>query len=93
MQREGGREGGRGGEEGEREIWEWRGNAVRLAWNTHPGIVFENLDGNDLSYKIRLRHEVGNADSWNTDLAGPNFELPGPRIPNRCLLSSYSCVE
>lgn len=47
-----------------------------------PGIVFEGLNGTALSYKIRLRHEVGGADSWRTDLAAPAFELPGPRIQN-----------
>jgi hypothetical protein len=43
--------------------------------------VFEQLDGNDISYKIRLRHEVA-VGSWNTDIAGPRFVADGPRISN-----------
>ncbi len=50
------------------------------------GIVFNNLSGNDLSYTIRLRHEVGNDNSWETAQSGPNFELPGPRIANSYVL-------
>ena len=43
------------------------------------GIVFEQLSGNDLSYKIRLHHEVGSQNTWDTDRVGPEFEIPGPR--------------
>ena len=54
------------------------------------GIVFEEIEGNGLSYKIRLRHEVGELGSWMTDLVGPRVVLPGPRIQNEwvvaCLL-------
>lgn len=53
------------------------------------GIVFEELTGNDLSYKIRLRHEVGQQDSWRTDLVGPRFTFPGPRIANDYLSEGF----
>ena len=43
------------------------------------GIVFNNL-GSNVDYTIRLRHEVGQSNSWLTDQAGPTFELPGSRV-------------
>jgi ATP-binding cassette subfamily A (ABC1) protein 3 len=53
------------------------------------GIVFDDLDDGDgtLEYTLRLRHEVGEDDSWETRQAGPNFQLPGPRIENNFYLS------
>lgn len=54
-----------------------------MAMYTYVGIVFEELAADDISYKIRLRHEVGFENSWNTDFLGPNFEAPGPRIANK----------
>lgn len=47
-----------------------------------PGIVFGDLNGNELSYTIRLRHEVGPDNSWDTLLSAPEIELPGPRVSN-----------
>ena len=44
------------------------------------GIVFQDLNQNVMSYKIRLRHEVGQFDTWFTERAAPSFELPGPRV-------------
>ena len=49
------------------------------------GIVFDDLDGSDgsLEYTLRLRHEVGEEQTWNTDRTGPQFERLGPRIDNK----------
>ena len=47
------------------------------------GIVFNNLENNDLEYTLRLRHEVGEDQSWETRDATPNFQTPGPRISNK----------
>ena len=64
---------------------------IILHWNfcpcSHAGLVFDNLEGGDLAYTIRLRHEVGNADSWNTERAGGAFQLPGARVQNRYVFS------
>ena len=43
------------------------------------GIVFNNL-GPNVDYTIRLRHEVGQQNTWFTDEAGPTFEQPGARV-------------
>ena len=53
--------------------------------DVHVGIVFDDLDDSDdtLEYTLRLRHEVGNDDSWETRQAGPPFQLPGPRIGDK----------
>ena len=62
------------------------------------GVVFEKLTGNDLSYKIRLRHEVGSVlevgprDSWRTNMVGLRFSLPGPRILNKWVVAVISNV-
>jgi hypothetical protein len=53
------------------------------------GIVFDDLDSSDgtLEYTLRLRHEVGDDDSWETRRAGPRFQLPGPRVDQNFYLS------
>ncbi|CAI7993840.1 ATP-binding cassette sub-family A member 3, partial [Geodia barretti] len=55
------------------------------------GIVFNNVNRtkNDgrLEYTLRLRHEVGEDDSWETREAAPNFQLTGPRVRNNFYLS------
>ena len=60
---------------------------IRISWSIHyiSGIVFNDLDGsdNELEYTIRLRHEVGEDDSWETRDAGQTFQLPGPRITEK----------
>ena len=33
-----------------------------------------------MEYTIRLRHDVGSSDSWDTRRAAAAFNLPGPRI-------------
>lgn len=47
--------------------------------------MFNDLDGSDgdLEYTLRLRHEVGEDDSWETRDAGLNFQLPGPRVTEK----------
>ena len=54
---------------------------------TLSGIVFNNVNRtkNDgrLEYTLRLRHEVGEDDSWETREAAPNFQLTGPRVRNK----------
>ena len=49
------------------------------------GIVFNDLDESDgtLEYTLRLRHEVGEDDTWETRDAAPNFQLAGPRVTNK----------
>ena len=51
----------------------------------HPGIVFDDLDDSDdrIEYTLRLRHEVGSADTWRTQFAGPILELVGPQLRNK----------
>jgi ATP-binding cassette subfamily A (ABC1) protein 3 len=55
------------------------------------GIVFNNVNrtknGGQLEYTLRLRHEVGDDDSWETREAAPNFQLPGPRVTNNFYFS------
>ena len=48
------------------------------------GIVFNDLDDSDdtLEYTLRLRHEVGFDDSWETRSAVSEFVLARPRIFN-----------
>ena len=47
------------------------------------GIVFDNLDGNDLVYTLRLRHEVGEEDTWKTNENAFWFQHPGARVTNK----------
>ena len=47
------------------------------------GVVFDNLNGTNLQYTIRPVHEVGGENdrsTWDTDIAQPRFEQPGPRF-------------
>ena len=44
------------------------------------GIVFNNLDGDDIEYTLRLRHEVGSRDTWFTRFAAPVLQPAGPRV-------------
>ena len=45
------------------------------------GIVF-NIRGNHLQYTIRPTHEVDGFEgsSWDTRVAQPQFQQPGPRF-------------
>ena len=47
------------------------------------GIVFDNLSTPDLEYTIRLRHDVGDGNSWFTRFNAPSFQLPGARVTNK----------
>ena len=49
------------------------------------GIVFDDLDDSDgrIEYTLRLRHEVGEWETWVTQTAGPFFEQLGPRVDNK----------
>lgn len=38
------------------------------------GIVFNNLQTNSLEYTLRLRHEVGDVNTWNTIEADYSFD-------------------
>ena len=47
------------------------------------GVVFDNLDGNNMEYTIRPAHEVmaeDNDPTWDTDKVQPRFQIPGPRV-------------
>ena len=60
------------------------------------GIVFDSLEGNSLEYTLRLRHEVGEDNSWETRDSAPNFQPPGPRVTNKSVhvtrLYMYVCI-
>ena len=49
------------------------------------GIVFDQLDpiNTDIQYTLRLRHEVGEDNTWHTDETTPPVELPGPRVDDK----------
>ena len=47
------------------------------------GIVFDLSDQLNIKFTLRLRHEVGERDSWLTRMTSPNFEAPGPRISDK----------
>ena len=44
------------------------------------GVVFESLEGESLEYTLRLRHEVGESDTWHTREAAFWFQRPGARV-------------
>ncbi len=46
----------------------------------HVGVFFDNLNGTDMEYTIRLRHDVGSRDTWQTARTAAAFNSPGPRI-------------
>lgn len=43
-------------------------------------MVFNNLEGNDIEYTLRLRHEVTDTNTWDTGSLAPDPQLPEPRI-------------
>lgn len=47
--------------------------------------MFDDLDGSDntLEYTLRLRHEVGPEDSWETRAAAPDIVVSGPSFDSR----------
>ena len=53
------------------------------------GIYFNDLEGNNLEYTLRLRHEAGEDNSWETRDAAPNFQAPGPRITDKLVCSFH----
>lgn len=63
---------------------------VILLW-VHAGIVFEELTGSNMSYKIRLRQEVGELDSWHTTRVRRPLQSSGPSITNRLSLWWNCC--
>ena len=42
--------------------------------------MFDNLDGTRVEYTLRLSHEVGSDNSWETANRGPSIQLPGSRV-------------
>ena len=62
--------------------------------------MFDNLDGTNLQYTIRPVHEVeGEEDStWDTDIAQPRFQEPGPRFSPKyvnvhcCMVCTNWCI-
>ena len=49
----------------------------------HLGIVFDSLEGDGLEYTLRLRHEVGEMDTWRTKEAAFWFQRPGARVTDK----------
>ena len=47
------------------------------------GIVFDTIDTKELEYTIRLRHEVGEENSWYTEFTSVEFETGGPRVTEK----------
>jgi len=45
--------------------------------------VFGDFNGMEISYAIRLAHEVNPDNSWDTDRASPEIEFPGPRVTSK----------
>lgn len=43
-------------------------------------MVFNNLEGNDIEYTLRLRHEVTDTNTWDTGSLAADPQLPEPRI-------------
>jgi len=59
------------------------------------GVVFDNLDGTNLQYTIRPVHEVdGEFDdsTWDTDIAQPRFQEPGPRFSPKYVIIQSTTV-
>ena len=52
-------------------------------YTLHVGIVFNQLEGDDLEYTLRLRHEVGVENSWQTREAASDLQPPGPRVSEK----------
>ena len=74
------------------ELGTFHGNDTtrfNYCYNEGAGIIFNSLDGNELSYTIRLPHEVGGSNSWSTLQTSPNFERPGPRRTNLYLSEGF----
>ena len=66
-----------------------RTTRLNSCYKKGSGIIFNSLDGNELSFTIRLPHEVGGSNSWSTLQTSPNFELPGPRRTNLYLSEGF----
>jgi len=43
-------------------------------------MVFNNLEGNNIEYTLRLRHEVTDTNTWDTGSLAADPQLPEPRI-------------
>ena len=47
-------------------------------------MVFDSLEAGDgLEYTLRLRHEVGEMDTWHTREASFWFQEPGARVTDK----------
>ena len=44
------------------------------------GVVFESVNASSIKYTLRLRHEVGTDNSWETRRRGTTIQLPGSRV-------------
>ena len=55
-------------------------HVCNVSYHQTVGIVFNNLDGARVEYTLRLRHEVGSDNSWETANRGPSIQLPGSRV-------------
>ena len=49
----------------------------------YAGVVFDRLEGDGLEYTLRLRHEVGELDTWHTEEASFWFQAPGARVTDK----------
>ena len=49
----------------------------------YAGVVFDRLEGDGLEYTLRLRHEVGELDTWHTEEASFWLQAPGARVTDK----------
>ena len=45
--------------------------------------MFDSLDGTNLEYTLRLRHEVGTRNTWRTRDVADDVQTPGPRVSEK----------
>ncbi|CAI8057993.1 ATP-binding cassette sub-family A member 3 [Geodia barretti] len=51
------------------------------------GVVFVGLEGDSLEYTLRLRHEVGDSDTWHTRETSFWLQRPGARVTDNAYLA------
>ena len=47
------------------------------------GVVFGDLEGDAMEYTLRLRHEVGESDTWHTRETSFWLQRPGARVSDK----------
>lgn len=62
-----------------------------MSFLAYSGIVFDSInnDTTELEYTLRLRHEVGESDTWYTDLTFPSTQRPGPYVSEKYVIHVF----